>query len=463
MKDEIGNSSILGTRSIPSLIVSIGGPIMLSMAVQALYNVVDGIFVSRISMNALTAVSLAFPVQGLAGAVFIGIGAGTSSVISKALGEKMQTQAERAAGTSVTLMLINWLFFAIVGYYCSEWYMRTQTTDAEIIELGTIYLSTYIRFCVGQGTQILFERHLQACGHSVLSMIAQASGAILNMILDPIMIFGLLGCPAMGIRGAVIATIIGQFLSAFLAVLFCLLKNKELPVRIKYLLPDMAISREILSIGAGSGAPLVLGAFMTFGVNKIVIGFSADATAAYAIYYKVQSLAIIPVTGLCTAIIPIISYNYGAGKNERMKKAIWISFVFNIIYMFVFTLFFALFPRTILSWFGASAEVTAIGIHTLRTIGYGFVFYGITSTCIVVLQIFKHWKLSVFVTVFRQLVPALPLIYLVSLLGDLKLLWWSFPLLELLGAAIGVMGTKRVYCEKVINFNSVSAIKTNNN
>ncbi|MGN1002875.1 MAG: MATE family efflux transporter [Oscillospiraceae bacterium] len=438
-------SNILGSMPMGRLLFRVAGPIALSMMVQSLYNVVDSVFVAKLGEAALNALSLAFPVQGLAGACGLALGTGASSVLAKALGERNREKVEKTAGASLVAMLLIWLPFLLFGLFGVSTFFTILTEDPAIADAGTEYLSIISAFSIGMMTQMMFERHLQAAGRSVLSMTAQVSGAVTNILLDPILIYGRLGCPAMGVTGAAVASVIGQFISCALAIGFCLTKNKEIPIKTRYIRFDRDLTGEMLRIGAGTGAMLALSAVMTFGVNKIIIGLSTSATAVFGAYYKIQSLAFIPLQGLGSAMIPVVSYNYGARKQRRMKQAIRINFLFNAAYMLLFTAVFMGMPRPLLALFSANDAMYEIGVVALRVISVGFVLSGISIASSTVFQVLHKWKLSILVPVIRQIVPLLPLVYALAMLRNVDLVWIAFPLSEAAGAAISIIGVSRVF------------------
>lgn len=438
-------SNILGTMPMGKLLIKVAGPIALSMMVQALYNVVDSLFVAKLGEDAFNALSLAFPIQGLFGACGLAMGTGASSVLAKALGEGNRERVEKAAGASVVIMVMVWLIFLFFGLFGVNFYFSLLTDNAAIASAGTEYLSILSVFSLGMMSQMMFERHLQAAGKSLLSMIAQISGAITNIILDPIMIYGLLGCPAMGVKGAAVASAIGQCVSCFFAIYFCLKKNKEIPIKLKNMRFVPSLTAEMLKIGAGTGAMLALSSIMTFGVNKILIDLSTSATAVFGAYYKIQSLAFIPLQGLGSAMIPVVSYNYGAKKPARMKQAIKISFIFNQVCMLCFIAVFMLAPRFLLMLFSANDAMYEIGVIALRIISIGFLFNGISIASSTVFQVMHKWKLSIVVSVIRQVFPLIPLVYVLSLFGNVNIVWLSFPISEFIGALVSVVGIVKVY------------------
>jgi putative MATE family efflux protein len=389
-------------------------------------------------------------VQGIIAACGLGIGTGTSSLLARNLGERKQENVNRSAGTSVFMILAMWAVFALMGLFLMRPFFRAQTTDSEIIELGTTYITICCTLCVGQLAQMVFERHLQATGHSGLSMIAQMSGAITNIILDPFFIFGIGFFPRLEVKGAAIATVIGQVLSGVVALVFCLKYNKEVPIKLRHIRYYRSLVREISKIGAASFFMMALTSVMTFGVNKMTIAFSVSATSAYAAYHKIQALVFVPMQGMGSAVIPVISYNYGAGKIQRIKGTIKVNLAFNTAYMLLFTAIFFLFPGQLLALFNPSEEMYAYGCTMLRTIAVGFVFMGVSIAFSTPLQVLHYWKLSIFVSIYRQAIPVLPLMYLLSLTGNIDIMWMAIPIVEITGSIISTIGFMSLN-KKVIN------------
>lgn len=439
----------MGVMPENKLLISMAVPMMLSMLVQALYNVVDSIFVSRISEDALTAVSLAFPVQNLMIALGAGTGVGINALLSKSLGEKNQKMANKAAHNGIFLMIITSIFCALFGIFGSYWFFTTQTEDVTIIEYGHQYLSIVMIFSFGLYGQFVTERLLQATGRTLYTMFTQGLGAIINIILDPILIFGMFGLPAMGMTGAAIATIIGQIVAAILGVWFNVKKNPDIQLRIREIRPDKEVIKKIYSVGVPSIIMGSIGSVMTYGMNRILMGFSSTAAAVFGVYFKLQSFFFMPVFGLNNGMVPIIAYNYGARKKDRMMKTLRLSITYAVSIMVIGFFVMQIFPAQLFSLFEASEDMLAIGVPALRTISISFLFAGY---CIIVGSMFQalgNGILSMIVSIARQLVVLLPVAYLLSLSGNLNFIWLSFPIAEIASLTLSSIFLYRIY-QKVI-------------
>ena len=431
------------------LLISMAVPMMLSMMVQALYNVVDSIFVAKISEDALTAVSLAFPVQNLMIAIGAGTGVGINSFLSKSLGEKNQKLANKAAHNGILLMLFSAIACALFGVFGSRWFFGTQTENLVLIDYGEQYLTIVMLFSFGLFGQFITERLLQATGRTVLSMYTQLVGAVTNLILDPILIFGWLGIPAMGITGAAVATVIGQIASATFGFWLNVKKNPEIRLNVKELVPDVTVIKKIYSVGIPSMIMGSIGSVMTYGMNQILMGFSSTATAVFGVYFKLQSFIFMPVFGLNNGMVPIIAYNYGAKKKERMLKTMKLAILYAVGIMLVGFLIMQIFPAQLFLLFEASEEMLAIGVPALRFISISFLFAGFCIIAGSTFQALGNGVLSMIVSVARQLVVLLPVAYLFSLTGNLNLIWLAFPIAELMSVALSGFFLYRMY-QKVI-------------
>lgn len=431
------------------LLISMAVPMMLSMLVQALYNVVDSIFVAKISEDALTAVSLAFPVQNLMIAIGSGTGVGINALLSKSLGEKNQKLANKTAHNGILLMLFSAIACALFGIFGSRWFFTTQTEDLVLIEYGQQYLTIVMLFSFGLFGQFITERLLQATGRTIYSMYTQMLGAVTNIILDPILIFGLLGVPAMGITGAAVATVIGQILSALFGLWLNLKKNPEIQLSFKALMPDGTVIKKIYSVGVPSMIMGSIGSVMTYGMNQILMGFSSTATAVFGVYFKLQSFIFMPVFGLNNGMVPIIAYNFGAKKKDRMVRTMKLAILYAVSIMFVGFLVMQIFPAQLFGLFEASEEMLAIGVPALRYISISFLFAGFCIIAGSTFQALGNGVLSMIVSVARQLLVLLPVAYLLSLTGKLNLIWLSFPIAELMSVALSSIFLYRIY-QKVI-------------
>lgn len=435
----------MGTLPINRLILSLSVPMMISMLVQSLYNIVDSIFVAQINEEALTAVSLAFPVQNLMIAVQVGTGVGMNALLSRQLGERKGAAANQTAANGVFLALIHYLIFLLLGLTMVQLFFKTQTTDPHILQYGKTYLVLIMCFSIGQFFQVTYERLLQSTGQTIYTMYTQGLGAIINIILDPIMIFGLFGFPELGIAGAAWATVIGQLVAALLAAYFHHKKNTELQIQYKGFRPDKQTIKAIYSVGIPSMVMTSITSVTTYALNVILMTFSSTATAVFGIYYKLQSFVFMPVFGLNNGMIPILSYNYGARKKDRMIKIITYCIAYAMGIMLFGLVIFQLFPEQLLSLFNASPNMMALGIPALRTISLSFILAGFSIICSTVYQAFGRGMLSLTVSVCRQLVVLVPIAYLFSLSGNVAAVWWSYPIAELVSAVLCVIFLRYIY------------------
>lgn len=371
----------MGTMPIDKLIISMSLPIMISMLVQALYNIVDSIFVAQISENALTAVSMAFPIQNLMIAVGVGTAVGVNALLARSLGERDFDKVNKIAENAVFLVLLSYLLFLIIGLFFAEPFFRSQTDIEEIVLYGKQYLTVCCCLSFGCFTQLMFERMLQATGKTVYTMITQTTGAVINIILDPILIFGLFGFPKMGITGAAAATVIGQMIAAVLAVVINQTRNKEIQLSLKSFRPDGTIIGQIYAIGVPSIVMQAIGSVMNYGMNRILISFSSTATAVFGVYFKLQSFVFMPAFGLNNGVIPVMAYNYGAGSRERVVKTLRHTVTYAVCIMAVGLLIFQLFPTQLLKMFSASDTMLSLGVPALRIISLSFILAGFGISC----------------------------------------------------------------------------------
>lgn len=441
----------MGVMPINKLLINMSLPMMISMLVQALYNVVDSIFVAKISEDALTAVSLAFPLQNLMIAIASGTGVGINALLSKSLGEKNSKEVNNAARNGIFLQFLSYCIFLIFGLTLSRFYMTTQAKIETIIDYGTIYVSICSIASFGIFGQILMERLLQSTGKTFYTMITQGAGAIINIILDPILIFGLIGFPKMGIAGAATATVIGQFIAMCLATFFNIKFNHEININFKGFKPNGHTIRKIYSVGIPSIIMMAISSIMTFGMNKILMAFSSTAAAVFGVYYKLQSFVFMPVFGLNNGMVPIIAYNYGAKKKTRLTKTIKLSVVYAVSIMIIGLIIFQIFPKQLLKMFDASDDMLNIGINALRTISISFLFAGF---CIVVGSVFQalgNGMLSLIVSIARQLIVLLPSAYILSKIGGLHAVWWSFPIAEIVSLILSTLFMIKTYKDIIKN------------
>ena len=434
----------MGVQPVGRLLAGMAIPMMISMLVQALYNVVDSVFVSHISENAFNAVGLAFPLQNLMIAVGAGTAVGINALLSRSLGEKKQDMADRAAGTGIFLSLCSAVVFALIGIFLSRpFFMAQAKTVPEIVEMGTAYTRICLGLSVGLFCQFCFERLLQSTGRTMLSMVTQLIGAIINIILDPVFIFGLCGMPKMGVTGAAVATVLGQFVGALLAILLNLKYNPEIRIRLRLIRWDKPVVREIYRVGVPSIVMQSIGSVMTFGMNKILFVFTPTATAVFGAYFKIQSFIFMPVFGLNNGMLPIISYNYGAARMDRVKRTVRLTICTAVCIMTVGFAVFQLAPATLLTLFDASAEMTAIGVPALRIISISFLLAGFCIIAGSVCQAIGNPLYSMMVSICRQLVVLLPAAWLLAQSGRLELVWWSFPIAEIASFTLSAIFLRR--------------------
>ena len=433
----------MGTMPIGKLLANMAGPVMVSMLFQALYNIVDSVFVAKLSQDAMNAVSLAFPLQMLCIAFSVGTGVGINALLARSLGEKNQVAVNRAAGTGLFLVLCTAAVFMLLGFTLAEPFFRLQTANEQIIAYGRDYVMICIGGSLGIFVQVYGERLLQATGRTNLSMIAQIAGAVCNIVLDPILIFGLLGFPRLEVAGAAIATIVGQFMGAILGLVLNHTKNPEVQLRAANIRPHGATIRDIYAVGIPSIIVQSIGSVMMFGMNKILISFTEAATAVFGAYFKLQSFIFMPIFGLNNAMVPIISYNYGAGKPERFRRTIRLSAVTAIAIMCVGLALFEIIPGTLLGLFSPSEEMLTIGRTALRIIGLTFPLAGFCIVSGSVFQALGTPFYSLIVSVCRQICVLLPVAYLLSLTGRLELVWWSFPIAELVSLTLSAIFLRR--------------------
>lgn len=420
----------MGVMPVRRLLVTMSLPMMISMLIQALYNVVDSIFVAQISENALTAVSLAFPFQNLMISVGVGTGVGVNALLSRSLGEKEFKRANLAAENGVFLAAVSALAFTVGGVLAARPYFAVQTDVQEIVDYGATYLTICSGLCVGIFIAIMFERLLQSTGRTFYTMITQGTGAIINIVMDPVLIFGLGPFPAMGVAGAAAATVLGQIVGAVLTVIFNARCNPEIQLSLKGFRPNGAIIGSIYKVGVPSIILSSIGSVMTFGLNQILNAFTTTATAVLGIYIKVQSFAFMPVFGLNNGMVPIVSYNYGARNKKRLMGTVKFAMVLAGGIMLVGLLLLQTCTAPILSLFNASEEMLAIGVPALKTISLSFVFAGFAIVSSSTFQALGNGVLSMLVSIVRQLLVLLPAAWLLSLSGRVELVWWAFPIAE---------------------------------
>ena len=440
----------MGTMPVNKLLISMSLPMIISMLVQAMYNVVDSVFVAQISENALTAVSLAFPLQNLMIAFAGGTAVGVNALLSRSLGEKNQEHVNHTATNSVFIFLMTALIFMIGGLTLSHLFFTVQTSNAEIVTAGTQYSMIVVGCSIGLFSQFLFGRLLQATGRTIHTMITQGLGAIINIILDPIFIFGLFGMPKMGVAGAAIATVTGQIIACLLAIVLNLKYNHDIQFQWKSFKPNIQIIKQIYSVGIPSIIMQSIGSVMTFGMNTILIGFSTTATAVFGVYFKLQSFVFMPVFGLNNGMIPIIAYNLGARQSKRMFDTIKLAMIYATGMMLIGVILFESIPQILLGFFNASQAMIQIGTPALRIIAIHFLFAGYSIVCSALFQAVGKGTYSLLTSLIRQLFVLLPCAYLLSLTGNIHLIWLCFPIAEIVSATTSTILFKKM--KKQISF-----------
>lgn len=435
----------MGTMPVNKLLVTMSLPMVISMIVQALYNIVDSIFVSRLSEDALTAVSMAFPMQNLMISVAVGTGVGINAMLSRALGEKKFEAANKTAENGIFIEVLGYVLFLLIGIFVTKPFFLAQAGAGDIANMGIEYTRICLLMSFGIFMQIGFERILQSTGRTIFTMITQSTGAIINIILDPILIFGLFGMPKMGVAGAAIATVTGQICAAILAITFNLTKNPDVHISFKGFKPQIIFVKNILSVGIPSIIMSSVGSAMTFGMNKILITFSSTAVAVFGVYFKLNSFVFMPVFGLNNGMVPIVSYNYGAQNKKRLTKTIKLAIMYAVCIMFIGIMLFQFIPDVLLRLFDASDHMLEIGIPALRVISLSSAFAGI---CIVIsssLQALGHGFLSMMISITRQLIILLPSAYILAKFGGIHAVWWSFNIAEIASLTLSLLFFKHMY------------------
>lgn len=439
----------MGVMPVGRLLANMALPIIIAMLVQALYNIVDSIYVSRVSESAVTALSLAFPVQNMQIGFATGIGVGVNSLLSKSLGEGDRETADRTAGNGILLMLMAVALFMLFGIFGARPYYEMQSHVAETVEGGISYVSICCIFTLGIFVEILGERLLQASGRTVYTMITQGTGAIINIVLDPVFIFGYFGIPAMGIAGAAVATVIGQWVAALLAVVFNLTRNPEVQLGLRYLRLRKAVVGPILTVGIPSIVMMAIGSVMNFGMNQILQGFDETATGVFGIYYKLQSFFFMPLYGLNNATISIVAFNYGAKKPKRITHTLKLACAVAFTLMVIGVAVFQAVPELLLGIFNPSDRFLEIGCSALRIISIHFPLAAFGIALSASFQALGNGIYSTIVSLCRQLVVLLPAAYLLSLSGNVHNVWWSFPIAEVISLTVTLLLFTRIYRQKI--------------
>lgn len=435
----------MGVMQENKLLLSMGVPMALSMLIQAMYNIVDSIFVARLSEDALAAVSLAFPIQQVMISIAAGTGVGVNALLSRRLGQKNMIEANKIANVSILLAGFSYLIFLIFGMFLSRWYFEVQTGDLEIISFGESYLRICCIMSFGIFWYICFERLLQSTGRTVHTMIMQMTGALINIILDPILIFGYFNVPKMGIAGAALATVIGQIVGMIIGFVFNVKYNKDIKLSMKEIRFKWKVIKEIYMIAVPSILMMSIGSVMVFFVNKILLGFTSTAAAVFGVYFKLQSIIFMPVFGISNAMVPIVAYNFGAGNRQRILNTVKYSMFYAVILMLIGLSLAEAIPEQLLSLFDASENMLDIGSTALRIICTCYLFAGINIMATSLFQALGKSVYSLILSIIRQLVVLLPVAYFMSLTGNLVAVWTAFPIAEIAATIISCFFLKRTH------------------
>ena len=450
----------MGIMPENKLLLNMALPMIISMLIQACYNVVDSYFVSKLSQDALNAVSLAFPVQNLMIAVAVGTGVGINALLSRSLGQKDQERANRTAMNGMLLEVISGLVCTVLGLTLARTYYTIQTDIPGIVNYGTDYLTIVAGCSMGIFLSVTCERLVQATGRTVYAMVIQGVGSVINLVLDPILIFGLFGFPRLEVAGAAVATVAGQIIGGLVGLYLSLTHNPEVQMSVKGLQPSKEIIGNIYSVGLPSIIMQSIGSVMVFGMNQILIAFTSTATAVFGIYFKLQSFIFMPVFGLNNGMVPIVAYNYGARKPSRITKTVRLAIAYAVGIMLVGFALFQFFPDVFIGLFEAEGEdagdLLAIGVPALRIISCHFLVAGISVVSMSVFQALGHGVLSLTVSVIRQLVVLLPVAFVLSKVGGLSVVWWAFPLAEIFAVSLCILFLLRVYRQEIAPMETIS-------
>jgi len=443
----------MGVMPVGKLLFAMSTPMVISFLVQSLYNIVDSIFVARYSPDALAAVSLAYPIQILMIAVSVGTGVGVNALLSRSLGEGKKKKAKLTADNAILLGILASIMFALFGVLCTKLFFDSQTKSESIRQLGYSYLSVVTIFSFGLMLEVTFERILQSTGKTVFNMITQSVGAIINIILDPILIFGFFGVPKLGIAGAAIATVAGQIIAMILSFIFNMKYNEDVDIRFgtHIFIPDFGIIKQIYKVGIPSIAMQAMSTLMMLGLNKILVTYSDMAVNVLGIYYKLQSFVFMPIFGLNNGMTPIVAFNYGAKNKDRIVKVLKYSFIASIVIMVIGTAIFWLFPKELMMLFNPNEEMMKLGIPALRICSLCFILAAFDVIAIATFQSLGNGMYALYASFLRQLVLILPFAYALSKISGLGAVWYSIPLAELGCAFFDMYLMKKIYKQKVAN------------
>lgn len=450
---EVLTENPMGYKPVRGLLLKMSAPLMISMFVQSLYNIVDSIFVAHLNENALTAVSLAFPIQSLILAFAIGTAVGMSALLSRYLGAKELDKVNLVVHNGIFLAFVTYAIFLVFSFF-AEPFIKSQTSDPQIIEYGTQYLTIVCRLSIMVTMQITMERLLQGTGKTKYIFYMQVTGALINVIMDPILIFGLLGAPRLGVAGAAIATVFGQTVGTIMGFYINHTKNHEISMNMKGFRPDGMMIKEIYRIGVPSIIMQAVGSAMTLGMNLILVSFSTTAVATFGAYFKIQSFVFMPIFGMNNGLVPIIAYNYGARKPDRMREGMRISVFYSVAFMSVGTLIFWAVPGVLISMFNPSETMMSLGITALRIISICFPFAGYAIMRGSVFQAVGKSVYSMNISLIRQLGVLLPMAWILGRIGGVTAVWWAFPIAEIAGTGMSVMYTRKVKREIIDNLDT---------
>lgn len=450
---EVLTENPMGYKPVRGLLLKMSAPLMISMFVQSLYNIVDSIFVAHLNENALTAVSLAFPIQSLILAFAIGTAVGMSALLSRYLGAKELDKVNLVVHNGIFLAFVTYAIFLVFSFF-AETFIKSQTSDPQIIEYGTQYLTIVCRLSIMVTMQITMERILQGTGKTKYIFYMQVTGALINVIMDPILIFGLLGAPRLGVAGAAIATVFGQTVGTIMGFYINHTKNHEISMNMKGFRPDSMMIKEIYRIGVPSIIMQAVGSAMTLGMNLILVSFSTTAVATFGAYFKIQSFVFMPIFGMNNGLVPIIAYNYGARKPDRMREGMRISVFYSVAFMSVGTLIFWTAPGVLMSMFNPSETMMSLGITALRIISICFPFAGYAIMRGSVFQAVGKSVYSMNISLIRQLGVLLPMAWILGRIGGVTAVWWAFPIAEIAGTGMSVMYTRKVKREIIDNLDT---------